>query len=331
MRDAPAPPILAADDPAAIDRAAALLAADALVAMPTETVYGLCARAASDAAVAAIYAAKGRPSHNPLIVHGADLAAILAVCDLGPDAMRLAEHFWPGPLTIVAPRREGAAVSRLASAGSDTLAVRVPATEPFRSVAGRVGPIVAPSANRSGRLSATSAGAVAEELGPRVALVIDGGPSPIGVESTVVSTVGSPRILRPGAITAAEIEAVIGPLDSAPQRDAPGPLTSPGLLASHYAPRARLRLDVAAADVQPDEAWLAFGDEPSAAPEARTVRLSPSRDLDEAARGLYAGLRALDATGAAVIAVSPIPDDGIGAAIRDRLARAAAPRPEDRP
>lgn len=331
MRDAPAPLILAADDPAAADRAAALLARDALVAMPTETVYGLCGRAASDAAVAAIYAAKGRPARNPLIVHGADLAAILAVCDLGPAARRLAERFWPGPLTIVAPRRPGAAVSRLASAGGDTLAVRVPALEPFRSVAARVGPIVAPSANRSGRVSATSAAAVAEELGARVALVIDGGPSPIGVESTVVAMLDTPRILRPGAISAAEIEAVVGPLAAGPDAAEPGPLASPGLLASHYAPRARLRLDVAAADVGADEGWLAFGDEPSAAPEARTVRLSPTRDLDEAARGLYAGLRALDATGVAVIAVSPIPDEGIGAAIRDRLARAAAPRPEDRP
>lgn len=324
--------MLSADDPDAAERAAALLAGGDLVAMPTETVYGLCALASSDAAVAKVFAAKGRPARNPLIVHGADIAAIRAICALDPLAERLAQHFWPGPLTIVAPRRADAPVSRLASAGGDTLAVRVPAALPFRDVAARVGPIVAPSANRSGRVSATSAAAVAEELGGRVALIVDGGPSPIGVESTVIAMVERPRILRPGAIAQAAIEAVIGPLD-APSRatDTPAsaPLASPGLLASHYAPRARLRLDVAARDVRADEGWLAFGDEASAAPAARTVRLSDARDLDEAARGLYAGLRTLDATGVRVIAVSPIPGEGIGAAIRDRLARAAAPRPED--
>ncbi len=326
--------MLSADDPGAAARAAALLAGGDLVAMPTETVYGLCALAASDAAVAKIFAAKGRPARNPLIVHGADVDAIRAICVLSPLAERLAQHFWPGPLTIVARRRADAAVSRLASAGGDTLAVRVPAAQPFRDVAARVGPIVAPSANRSGRVSATSAAAVAEELGGRVALIVDGGPSPIGVESTVIAMVDTPRILRPGAIAQAAIEAVIGPLTAASasasaDTAASAPLASPGLLASHYAPRARLRLDVAASDVRADEGWLAFGNEASAAPAARTVRLSDARDLDEAARGLYAGLRTLDAMGVAVIAVSPIPGEGIGAAIRDRLARAAAPRPED--
>jgi L-threonylcarbamoyladenylate synthase len=175
-------------------------------------------------------------------------------------------------------------------------------------------------------VSATTAGAVAAELAGRVDIIVDAGPSPIGVESTVVDATDRPRILRPGAIAADRIAAVAGPLAEGPH--GPGPLRSPGLLSSHYAPHARLRLDVPAGDVRPDEAWLALGGEDSAAPRARTFRLSPSGDLHEAAHRLYAGLRALDATGAEVIAVSPIPDCGIGTAIRDRLARAAAPRTE---
>lgn len=323
--------MLGTDDPRAVERAAALLAQGALVAMPTETVYGLCGLAASDEAVAAVFAAKGRPARNPLIVHGADGAALAGIGVLGPLAERLAERFWPGPLTIVAPRREGAAVSPLASAGGDTVALRVPSAGFFHKVAAAVGPIVAPSANRSGRVSATSADAVREELGGRIALIVDGGPSPIGVESTVIGMVGAPRLLRPGAIAAEAIEAVIGPLAGGPAPDAAGPLPSPGLLGSHYAPRARLRLDVAAADVAPDEGFLAFGGAPLPDAGRHTIHLSRTGDLDEAARGLYAGLRALDAAGVATIAVSPIPHEGVGAAIRDRLARAAAPRPEDTP
>lgn len=331
MPKAPAQEIIDAADPSAVARAAEALAAGELVALPTETVYGLCALAASDSAVAKVYAAKGRPAKNPLIVHGADLAMLAELAELPEAARALAAEFWPGPLTLVAPRRAEAPVSPLALAGGDTVALRVPRAQVFREVTAAVGPLVAPSANRSGRVSATSAEAVAEELGGRIALIVDGGPSPIGVESTVVGMAGPPHLLRPGAISRAAIEAVIGPLaEFAPTRQGAA-LPSPGLLASHYAPRARLRLDVAAADVRADEGWLAFGDETSAADEARTVRLSVTRNLDEAARALYLGLRRLDATGVAVIAVSPIPQEGIGAAIGDRLARAAAPRPEDTP
>lgn len=310
----------------AVREASAVLAAGGLAALPTETVYGLCADARSAEAVARLYAAKGRPASNPLIVHVADLEAARAVADLGPAGEALAARFWPGPLTLVALRRADSGIAEAASAGGPTIAVRVPAAPLLRAVAAEVGPLVAPSANRSGRVSATTASAVYEELEGRIDLVIDGGPSPIGVESTVVDVTGAPRILRPGAISADAVAAVAGPLAEAPRSR--GPLRSPGLLASHYAPRARLRLDVPAASVAPAEAWLALGTETSAAPPERTFRLSETGDLAEAARRLYAGLRALDATGAAVIAVSPIPAEGIGAAIRDRLARAAAPRPE---
>lgn len=323
--------LIGIDDPGALDVAARTIAAGALAALPTETVYGLCALAASDEAVARVFAAKGRPARNPLIVHGASAAMLEEIAALGPEARALAEAFWPGPLTLVAARRPGAAIAAAATAGGPTVALRVPAAPFVREVAARAGPMVAPSANRSGRVSATSAAAVLAELGGRIALVVDGGPSPIGVESTVIDTTGAPRLLRPGAIGRADIEAVIGPLaEGAAEADA-GPLRSPGLLGSHYAPRASVRLDVPAEEVKAGEGWLALGDAQSAASEAHTVRLSPTGDLDEAARGLYAGLRALDATGVAVIAVSPIPDHGIGAAIRDRLSRAAAPRTEDAP
>lgn len=318
-----APRIEATPLATAAARAADVIEAGGLVALPTETVYGLAADAASTEAVARLFAAKGRPSTNPLIVHVAALTDAAAFADIAAAAP-LAD-LWPGPLTLVLPLVRPGAIAPGALAGGMTVAVRVPAAPLFRAVAARVGPIVAPSANRSGCVSATTAAAVAEEFGARVDLIVDGGPCPIGIESTVVDMTGPPRLLRPGAIPAAVLEARLGPL--ATGHDA-GPLRSPGLLASHYAPRARLRLGVTAADVRADEAWLALGDEPSAAPEARTVRLSRSGDLDEAARHLYEGLRRLDTTGAAVIAVSPIPDRGVGAAIIDRLRRAAAPRPD---
>ncbi|MBJ3774893.1 L-threonylcarbamoyladenylate synthase [Acuticoccus mangrovi] len=317
---------------AAREAAVRLIAAGGLVALPSETVYGLCADARSDTAVARLYAAKGRPSTNPLIVHVADLAGAEAVAAFTEPARRLAAAFWPGPLTIVLPRRAEGGISDAACAGGPTIAVRVPEPALFRAVAGDVGAVVAPSANRSGRVSATSADAVVEELDGRIDLVVDGGPSPIGVESTVIDMTGAPRLLRPGAIAEDALSAVVGPLagatvGAASDAGPTGPLRSPGLLASHYAPRARLRLDVAADEVRPDEAWLALGEATSPARPEWTYRLSPSSDLREAARRLYHGLRALDATGAAVIAVSPIPAIGIGAAIRDRLGRAAAPRP----
>ncbi|WMS43329.1 L-threonylcarbamoyladenylate synthase [Acuticoccus sp. MNP-M23] len=314
----------------AVDEAAACLAAGGLVALPTETVYGLAAGASSAASVARVFAAKGRPSHNPLIVHVADVDTARAIGILGPTGDALAAAFWPGPLTLVAMRRDGAAIAEGAAAGGPTVALRMPDAPFMRAVIAKTGPLVAPSANRSGRVSATSATAVADELGTAVDLIVDGGPSPIGVESTVVDITGVPRILRPGAIGRAALEAVAGPL-AEPQVAAAGPLRSPGLLASHYAPRAKLRLDVEPADVRPGEGWLALGQATSDAGEAHTVRLSPGGDLDEAARGLYAGLRALDRIGVATIAVSPIPAEGIGIALRDRLGRAAAPRPPETP
>jgi len=307
-------------------RAAAVIASGGLAALPTETVYGLCADARSQRAVAALFAAKGRPAANPLIVHVESIEVARAIARMTPAGEALGAAFWPGPLTLVLPLREETPIAPAVCAGGPTVAVRVPQAPLLRAVSADAGPIVAPSANRSGRVSATTAEAVADELSGRIDLIVDAGPSPIGVESTVVDVSGPLRILRPGAVSADEVAAITGPL--AGQGLQEGPLRSPGLLSSHYAPQARLRLDVPATDVRPDEAWLALGAEDSAAPSMRTFRLSPGGDLHEAARRLYAGLRALDATGAGVIAVSPIPDEGIGAAIRDRLARAAAPRPE---
>ncbi|WP_420392155.1 L-threonylcarbamoyladenylate synthase [Acuticoccus sp.] len=298
-----------------------VLAAGGLVALPTETVYGLAADARSSAAVARLYAAKGRPAHNPLIVHVACLDDAAPFADV--EAARALATLWPGPLTVVLPARPGI-VAPAALAGGATVAVRVPATPLFRAVAAAFGPLVAPSANRSGRVSSTTAAAVAEELDGRIDLIIDGGPTALGVESTVVDLTGRPTLLRPGAMDRRAIEARVGPLRD---HDASGgALRAPGLLASHYAPRARLRLDVAPQEVRPDEGWLALGEARSAAAEEHTVRLSRTNDLDEAARGLYEGLRRLDATGVEVIAVSPVVNEGIGTTIRDRLRRAAAPR-----
>ncbi|RAH99536.1 threonylcarbamoyl-AMP synthase [Acuticoccus sediminis] len=311
----------------ALARAIAVLAADDLAALPTETVYGLAARAASDAAVARLYAAKGRPSTNPLIVHVASLEQAARFADTAPAAA--VADLWPGPLTAVLALTDPSAIAAAALAGGSTVAVRIPASPFFRAVAEAVGPIVAPSANRSGRISPTSADAVAEELADRIDLIVDAGPCRVGLESAVVDLTGPPRLLRPGGIALAELEARLGPVALGGEAAASGPLRSPGLLSSHYAPRARVRLDVPAAEVREGEAWLALGPEPSAAGEAFTVRLSETCDLDEAARRLYDGLRHLDATGAATIAVSPIPAEGIGLAIRDRLRRAAAPRPGD--
>ncbi|MEM6761379.1 MAG: L-threonylcarbamoyladenylate synthase [Pseudomonadota bacterium] len=314
----------AADD--VIHEVAAILRGGGLVAIPTETVYGLCAAAQSHRAVKAVFAAKGRPSHNPLIVHVSGLEMAGSIGELGPLGHALAARFWPGPLTLVARRRPHARVADEVTGGGTTVAIRLPASPLMRQIIDAAGPLVAPSANRSGRVSATSAAAVMDELGGRVPLILDGGPSPIGVESTVVDVTDAPRLLRPGAISPECVAAVVGPL-AARGSVVEGPLRSPGLLSSHYAPRAALRLDVPAQDVRPDEGWLALGDAASAAGSARTVRLSMGCDLAEAARGLYAGLRMLDGTGVSVIAVSPIPAEGIGIAIRDRLLRAAAPRP----
>ncbi|MDW8369951.1 MAG: L-threonylcarbamoyladenylate synthase [Geminicoccaceae bacterium] len=310
----------------AIAEAAALLRRGLLVAFPTETVYGLGADATDDRAVAALFRVKGRPAHNPLIVHVAEAAAAEPFAVFDERARALAERFWPGPLTLVLRQRPGSAITRSATAGLDTVAVRVPAHPVALALLRAVGrPVVAPSANPSGRVSPTRAEDVASELDRRVALVLDAGPCTIGVESTVVDLSRPDRavLLRPGGLPRSELEAILGPLAGAEPGEARP--RSPGRLASHYAPRLPVRLDARA--VAPDEALLAFGED---APEGAlaTFNLSRSGDLREAARNLYAMLRAADRSGARAIAVVPIPAEAIGEAIRDRLARAAARRPE---
>lgn len=315
-----------APDDAGLDRAAALLAAGACVAFPTETVYGLGADARHDDAVAGIYAAKARPAHNPLIVHITDVAAVAELAELTDAARALAAAFWPGPLTMVLPLRRGAGLSGLVTAGLDSVALRVPAAPVAQALLRRCGlPLAAPSANRSGRISPTTADHVLAGLSGRIAAVIDGGPCAVGVESTIVDMTGPPRLLRPGGIPAEALSRVLGlPIGTAPVTDDVAP-KAPGMLASHYAPRARVRLDAVSA--APDEVLLGFGPVAGAA-----VNLSPSGDLDEAAANLFAALHRLDTDGATAIAVSPIPDTGLGRAINDRLRRAAAPRaPRDEP
>lgn len=306
-------------DQANIQRAAATLKAGKLVAFPTETVYGLGADATNPAAVARIYAAKGRPQFNPLIAHVLDVAVARQQAEFNATAEKLAAAFWPGPLTLVLKRGDLASVSELACAGLATIALRAPSHPVARALLTAFGgPIVAPSANKSGHISATTAAHVAADLDGAVELILDGGASPVGLESTIVAVDDAERVtlLRPGAITREQIESIVGAV-STPQD---GKITAPGMLESHYAPRARMRLDVISpAD---GEAYLAFG---TPAP-ARGLTLSARGDLVEAAANLYAHLRALDASGAKTIAVAPIPAHGLGVAIRDRLARAAAPR-----
>jgi L-threonylcarbamoyladenylate synthase len=306
---------------AAIARAAALLRAGRLVAFPTETVYGLGGDATNDDAVAGIFAAKARPRFNPLIVHVHELPEAEALAVFNSPARHAAARFWPGPLTLVLPRQPSVALSLLASAGLDTVAIRVPAhpvTQALLREAGR--PIAAPSANRSGRVSPTSATHVAEDLGDDVAMILDDGPTPVGLESTVLDLSGkAPALLRPGAVTFEVLTELLGPI----ALPGPGRPKSPGMLASHYAPRLPVR--VAATDLRPGEALLAFG--PDAPPGfAEVLWLSRSGDLAEAAANLFAMLRRLDRPCFTGIAVMPIPEHGLGRAMNDRLRRAAAPR-----
>ena len=309
-----------------VNQAAAALRAGRLVAFPTETVYGLGADAANDDAVAAIFAAKRRPRFNPLIAHVADAQAAQRLATFNDEAGRLAAAFWPGPLTLVLPRADDCPVSLLASAGLDTIALRVPshplARELLRAFGG---PVAAPSANISGRLSPTEAEHVAEsELAEDVAVILDGGECAVGVESTIIGfdARGRATLLRPGGIAREEIERVIGaPLITPGQTGAPA---APGQLKSHYAPRAKLRLNAAAP--RQGEMYLAFG--PAAPKGVPGLNLSPAGDLKEAAANLFAYLRILDDTGVDVIAVAPVPNEGLGEAINDRLTRAAAPREE---
>jgi L-threonylcarbamoyladenylate synthase len=319
-----------ASEPDAIGEAARVLASGGLVAFPTETVYGLGADATNAAAVARLYAAKGRPAFNPLIAHVADAAAArrLAAFDAAADA--LARAFWPGPLTLVLPKAPACPVADLATAGLDTIAVRVPAHRIARAlIAAFDRPVVAPSANRSGHVSPTTAEHVMADLADRVDLVLDGGPTSVGVESTILACLeGGVTLLRPGGVPRDAIEQALGrKVDEAPVSAEAGeaPL-APGMLASHYAPRAMLRLD--ATEVRPGEALLAFGPgvPPGAGRATHTLNLSARGDLVEAAANLFSHLRELDRAGVARIAVMPIPHDGLGEAINDRLARAAAPR-----
>lgn len=309
-------------DPLLIARAAALIRAGDLVAMPTETVYGLAADATNDLSVARIYAAKGRPSFNPLIVHVADSHMAKRYADFSPLAERLAAAFWPGPLTLALPRREGSGISHLVTAGLDTVALRAPAHPIARAlIVASDRPLAAPSANPSGTISPTRAEHVRAGLGGKVEVVLDGGPCAVGIESTIVKIDGAHAVLlRPGGIAREEIERVTGAALAAPRLA----IEAPGMMVSHYAPRARLRFNVARPDA--DEAFLAFG--PSGPVSAKVLNLSPSGDVVEAAANLFTQLRALDVLCAdknlAGIAAAPVPMTGLGEAINDRLARAAA-------
>ncbi len=308
-------------DAAAIRRAAELLRDGQLVAFPTETVYGLGADATNGHAVARVFEAKGRPRFNPLIVHTTDLAAAEELAQFTPTARRLAGAFWPGPLTLVLRRRADCRLSELVAAGLETVAVRVPDHPIARALlvaADR--PLAAPSANRSGHVSATTAQHVAADLGHKIGVILDGGPTAHGIESTVLDATGEKIVmLRSGATLVAAIEAVLGEKIGR-AADGGGTPSSPGQLASHYAPKARVRLE--ARDVKPGEALLAFGPNVPAS-RGPVINLSPSGDLIEAAATLFAALRTLDATGATAIAVMAIPDTGLGEAINDRLKRAA--------
>lgn len=306
--------LLAADDEG-VARAGALLASGALVSLPTETVYGLGANALDDTAVARIYEAKGRPQFNPLIVHVPSIEAARTFAVFGETAERLAAAFWPGPLTLVLPLRPGT-VSPLVSAGLDTVAIRVPAHPLAVAVLAAAGvPVAAPSANPSGRISPTEATHVMEGLGGKIEAVIDGGACEVGLESTIVGLTPAPTLLRPGGLPVEALEACLGaPLAVHASED----IVAPGQLASHYAPDAPVRLNVV--NPRDGERLLGFG------PVSCELNLSEAGDLVEAAANLFHHLHALDAGGDGPIAVSPVPDHGLGRAINDRLRRAAAPR-----
>ncbi len=313
-----------ADDAAGVARAAEMLRSGCLVAFPTETVYGLGADARNGRAVAGIFEAKGRPRFNPLIVHVAGLGAAEGLVELPGGALKLARAFWPGPLTLVAPMKSGNGIADLVTAGLPTLAVRVPA-HPLaqRLMAAFGGPIAAPSANPSGQVSPTTADHVLDAMGGRIGAVLDGGPCPVGLESTIVGFDGdAPVLLRPGGLSVEAIEAALARKLCS---DAGEGISAPGQLASHYAPAARLRLNAAAPES--GESWLGFGHD-SVGVSDSSLNLSLSGDLTEAAANLFSHLRALDAArpGGGTIAVAPVPDNGLGRAINDRLARAAAPR-----
>jgi L-threonylcarbamoyladenylate synthase len=322
-------PILAANE-AAVAEAARSLRDGGLVAFPTETVYGLGADASNAATIARLYEAKGRPAFNPLIAHVGDLHAAQRIATFDAQAILLANAFWPGPLTLVLPKAPGCAVADLATAGLDTIAVRVPAHRIAREILRAFGgPVVAPSANLSGHVSPTTAAHVQSDLAGRIDLIIDGGAVEVGVESTIVGCFEAPMLLRPGGVPRGEIERVLGRTLLQPPDDPDGnsdqPL-APGMLASHYAPRTKVRLN--AERLEAGEALLAFGPVAISGIDAASVvmNLSARGDLTEAAANLFGYLRALDARGARAIAVMPVPHHGLGEAINDRLRRAAVPR-----
>ncbi|WP_413776450.1 L-threonylcarbamoyladenylate synthase [Rhodopseudomonas sp. P2A-2r] len=318
---------MTAADPDALKDAARCLRNGGLVAFPTETVYGLGADAGNAAAIARLYQAKGRPAFNPLIAHVADLAAARNIAVFDAEALNLAESFWPGPLTLVLPKAPNCPVADLATAGLDTVAVRIPA-HPVAVALLRAfgGAVVAPSANLSGHVSPTTAAHVQSDLAGRIDLIVDGGAVSVGVESTIVGCFEQPMLLRPGGLPREAIEQVLGRALLQPPQDPDGAMAqplAPGMLASHYAPRTPVRL--MADEVRPGEALLAFG--PAVLPgmdkAIAVMNLSGLADLAEAATNLFGYLRALDARGAAGIAVMPVPDHGLGEAINDRLRRAA--------
>jgi L-threonylcarbamoyladenylate synthase len=313
---------------AAVAEAARILGQGGLVAFPTETVYGLGADATNATAIARLYQAKGRPAFNPLIAHVGDIEAAQRIARFDAQATALATAFWPGPLTLVLPKTGDCAVADLATAGLETIAIRVPA----HSIALEIlrafgGPVVAPSANLSGHVSPTTAAHVQSDLAGRIDLIVDGGPVEVGVESTIIGCFAEPVLLRPGGLPRGDIERVLGrPLAQPPADSDDGRPLAPGMLASHYAPRTLVRLN--ADKVEAGEALLAFGPDAVAGVDAGipVMNLSVRGDLDEAAANLFGYLRALDARGARAIAVMPVPHHGLGEAINDRLRRAAVER-----
>jgi L-threonylcarbamoyladenylate synthase len=315
---------------AAVAAAARSLGAGGLVAFPTETVYGLGADATNPVAIARLYQAKGRPAFNPLIAHVGELSSARRIARFDATALALAEAFWPGPLTLVLPKTADCAVADLATAGLDTVAIRVPAHRIARDILRAFGrPVVAPSANLSGHVSPTTAAHVRNDLSGRIDLIVDGGAVTVGVESTIIGCFDAPMLLRPGGLPRADIERVLGRALVQPPEDADsdsGQPLAPGMLASHYAPRTRVRLN--AVSLEPGEALLAFGLGAISGIDAAAavMNLSARGDLAEAAANLFGYLRTLDTRGAQMIAVMPIPNDGLGEAINDRLRRAAAGR-----
>lgn len=309
-------PLITPANAQSLAKAAARLLAGSVAAIPTETVYGLAASATDPRGVAAIYAAKGRPSSNPLIVHVNDLATAAHLAVFNAQAQALAEAFWPGPMTLVLPLKAGAGLAQAVTGGRDTLALRIPAHPVMRALIAAVGPVAAPSANRSGHISPTTAAHVAKSLGTAAGLILDGGACAGGLESTILQiSDGQLRLLRPGAISAERIWTVAPGLKGAA---ATAKKIAPGMMASHYAPRQPVELNVTTAGS--DAFHIGFGN------ITGDLNLSASGNLDKAAAQLFAALHTAEASGRARIAVAPVPEDGLGAAINDRLRRAAAAR-----